>query len=258
MKTLLEGRGATLWLIAHLVVWGKNGTRNSFIFGGSMRSMTRFLIVIGFLFTTSFSQSHAFTGLEVDAGWSLPTQIGARLKGFFNDTFYISGGLGYSPGFTSGATEFMTFGPSQEGAYILSQALSDAFVIDLRAGYQQQVDSGFYIEGSYAFFSGGKGDITRQDLFDYDTTYNSVIYDYEIESDIHTLGGYAGYVFKALDLVLKAEVGLVKPISSKNSAKNSLGVFDVVYPNLIEDDLESLWSEAFIFTAGMYVIIPIN
>ncbi|MEZ4872986.1 MAG: hypothetical protein R2827_12270 [Bdellovibrionales bacterium] len=92
----------------------------------------------------SVSFADTFTGYEIDAGWSLPTQIGARFKAFFNDTTYIAGGLGYSPSFTSGATEFMTFGPNAEGAYILSQTLSDSFVVDLRVGYQGQVDNGYF------------------------------------------------------------------------------------------------------------------
>ena len=222
-------------------------------------TFTKFLMGVfafGFFQVPAFGQT--FTGFEIDAGWSLPTQIGARFKAFLNNTTYLAAGAGYSPGFTSGATEFMTIGPSKEGSFILSQSLYNSFVIDLRAGYQEKVDEGLYFEGGYNYFTGGKGSVTETDIAEYDIALTPSFGDYEVKSSLHALAAWAGYVFKMSGLVLKAEVGLVKPLSSDNSFDAESGFVSPFLKDAIEDEMTDLWGQAFIFNAGLHVIIPLK
>lgn len=204
-----------------------------------------------------------FQGLEVIAGSEVPFQLGAKVKFQLPANIHMTAGLGYIPAFyaegygtVAGSTGIL----GENTGELAAKVLESAFVIDIRAAYSLDPDGGFYLEGGYAFITGGSGSAGGnivESAYDFDYSGFDANDSLNVEGSLHALTIHLGYLYLISErMSLNFDVGIVKPVSADISTTAS-GV-NAATALEIENDLSSYiedkWvGEAFIPTAGVWL-----
>ncbi|MCB0361824.1 MAG: hypothetical protein KDD35_03845 [Bdellovibrionales bacterium] len=194
-------------------------------------SVLKYVIGVTFFFGSlggvwSSASAQFFQGFELQVGAELPMNTQVRGKMNFPQNWFGIIGLGFSPQFMTDSYASVASGLGIHGdntAKLVATAMSGNFSMDLRIGYEfGGNDSGPYIDFGYEL-SAGKGGET-----DMDTVEGALALDFygiaqtavpRVSSTVHSLVAHLGYSRRLSNsFILAFELGLIKPISSTNTA----------------------------------------
>lgn len=223
-----------------------------------MNKITIFLI---FLFISHFAFAiDSIDSWEIEAGTEIPFQISGRAKANFNSEFYATAGLGMSLDFLMGINNTIISGVGILGentSEVVTSALSNSFIIDLRAGWNLHNLNGLYVEAGYLLMMGGGDDVGVDQLENaFGTEYssnplalsNSSLF--SIGTDLHALTVHAGYRWQISEnWLFNVDVGIVKPFLSTTTVNADQvvgGAQAVTVAQQLKDHVESEISNVYL------------
>ena len=143
-----------------------------------------------------------WTGLQARYNWSTryytKVSAGFAIELFMNTHQHISNSLGFNP-----------------NTALLSKALSNSVVFDLRMGWAMSIYEGPYLELGYNLMIWGKGKVTGQDIKNYLGSVDKLQDINEVNILNHGPALNIGYRFFLMDkLSLSMDLGVYKPLFS--------------------------------------------
>ncbi|MCB9025254.1 MAG: hypothetical protein H6625_02980 [Bdellovibrionaceae bacterium] len=220
--------------------------------------MKKIITLLSLLFATQ--SVFAIETWELEAGTEIPFQIAGRVKANFNSEFYATTGLGMSLDFLMGINSSLISGVGILGentAEVVTSAISNSFIIDIRGGWNLHNLNGLFVEAGYLYMMGGGGDVTVDQLenaFGTEYSANPLVLSnaslMSIGTDLHALTVHAGYRWQiAENWLFNVDVGLIKPFTSTttlNADQVVGGSQAVLVAQQLKDHVESEISDVYL------------
>ena len=156
---------------------------------------------------------------EISIGGDIPFYTGVQVRYNWSTQYYTKLGAGFVIEFFINTNEKLLseFGVSED-TKLLTSALTNSVVFDLRMGWAKSIYEGPYLELGYGLMLWGAGEITGQQI---NSTIgsagdlsNSNLYKVDILN--HGPTAHLGYRFILVDkLTLNMDVGVYKPLFSR-------------------------------------------
>lgn len=193
--------------------------------------------------------------LSPEIGVEFPVSFAVHSKVNLNRKMYFRLGVGSSSELllkNMYRTNLMSV--DKEKMDLLVDSLANSLYSEIRVGFRNHRQKGFYGEAGYSFMSLGKGETSSDKLMKSINRVNlSEKGIYEVQSIVHNATLHGGYVFPVLDKMgLSVEVGLVKPLASNVQVDYK----DKLPSSAEQKDskkVKKIFEEVFVFTGSLWL-----